>query len=60
MRPITERDLRQELLRSGFTEAAENSSFLMDLGDPDLIVERLQYLRKNGKIHPLTLAEKEK
>ncbi len=60
MKSITERDLKRELLRSSFTEAAENSSFLMDRGDPKLIVERLQYLRENGKLHPLTLTEKEK
>jgi hypothetical protein len=55
MKEVTERELKRELFLSGFSEAAESSSFLMNQGDPNLIVERLQFLRKNGKLHPLTL-----
>ncbi len=55
MRDVNERELKRELLLSGFPEAAENSRFLMDHGNPELIVERLQFLRRNGKLHPLTL-----
>lgn len=57
MKEITERELKRELYLSGFSEAAENSAFLMNQGDPDLIVGRLRFLRENGKLHPLTLSE---
>lgn len=57
MRHIDERELKRELLRSGFFEAAEDVRFLMVQGDPNLIVERLRYLQENGKLHPLTLTD---
>lgn len=57
MKEATERELKRELLLSGFDEAAENSSFLMNQGDPNLILERLRFLRENGKLHPMTLED---